>query len=143
MQSTSPSVARVDELLQLAHARVVEEQVARHQHEAARLGERDELLHLGGAHRRRLLDEDVLAGLERLLGERVVGRDGRRDHDRLELGVGEQLVVGAGRERVREAPRELLAARLRGVADPDEVGEDVEVADEVLRPRRRARPGRP
>ena len=60
-------LAGVDELLQLAHAGVVEQQVARHQHEASLLGERDELLHLGGAHRGRLLDEDVLARLERRL----------------------------------------------------------------------------
>ena len=41
----------------------------RHEDEIARRGERDELVHLDGAHRRRLLDEDVLAGLERLLRE--------------------------------------------------------------------------
>ena len=90
-------LARVDELLQLADARVVEQQVAGHQHEVALLGERDELVHLGAAHRRRLLDEDVLARLERLLRERVVRRHRRRDDDRLELGVGEQLVERAGR----------------------------------------------
>ena len=41
------------------------------------------------------------------LRERVVGRHGRRDHDRLELGVGEHLLERAGRARAREAPREL------------------------------------
>ena len=98
----------------------------------------DELLHLGAAHRRRLLDEDVLAGLERLLGERVVRRDGRRDHDRLELRVGEQLLEVGGRARAREAPRELGAPRLGGVAEPAQVGEVVDVADEVLAPRAEA-----
>ena len=39
--------------------------MAGHQHEVALGGERDELVHLGCAHRRRLLDEDVLARLER------------------------------------------------------------------------------
>ena len=77
-------LARVDELLQLADARVVEEQVAGHQHEVALGGERDELVHLAAAHRRRLLDEHVLAGLQRLLRELVVGRHGRGDHDRVE-----------------------------------------------------------
>ena len=33
-----------------------------------------------------------LPASQRLLGERVVRRHGRRDDDRLELGVGEQLV---------------------------------------------------
>jgi len=41
--------------------------VARHQHEIAFRRQCDELLHLGRAHRRRFLDEDVLARLERLL----------------------------------------------------------------------------
>ena len=112
-------VARVDELLELADAGVVEEQVAGHQHLAARLGEGDELLHLGGAHRRRLLDEDVLAGLERLLRERVVGRHGRREHDRLEVGVGEQLVVGArsrrafGKRRAKVSRRSSEASQIQ------------------------------
>ena len=39
-------LARVDELLQLADARVVEEQMPRHEDEAAFGGDRDELLHL-------------------------------------------------------------------------------------------------
>ena len=77
-------LARVDELLHLAEARVVEEQVPGHQHEAALLRQRDELLHLARPHRRRLLDEHVLARLERLLRERVVRRHGRRDDDRVD-----------------------------------------------------------
>ena len=105
--------AGVDELLHLAEAGVVEEQVARHQHEVALLGERDELLHLLAAHRRRLLDEDVLAGLERLLRELVVRRDGRCDDDRVDGVVGQQLVerggrrapAGSARRTRRAAPR--------------------------------------
>ena len=57
--------AGVDELFQLLDAGVVEQQVARHADEVALGGEADELVHLIAAHRRRLLDEDVLAGLER------------------------------------------------------------------------------
>ncbi len=56
-------LARVDQLLQLLDAGVVEEQVAGHQHPVDLVGERDQLVHLGGAHRRRLLDEHVLARL--------------------------------------------------------------------------------
>ena len=85
-------LAGVDQLLQLPDAGVVEQQMARHQHEVALGRERDELVHLGGAHRRRLLDEHVLARLERLLRERVVRRHRRRDHDGVERPVGEQLV---------------------------------------------------
>ena len=84
-------LAGVDELLQLQHAGVVEEQVPGHQRQVALLGEGDELLHLLAAHRGRLLDEDVLAGLERLLRELVVRRDGRRDHDRVDVRRREQL----------------------------------------------------
>ena len=127
-------LAGVDELLQLAHARVVEQQVAGHQDEVALGGERDELVHLGALHRRRLLDEDVLAGLERLLRERVVRRHGRRDHDRVELGVGQQLGEVARGPRARIARREGRALLLVEVADPGEVGEDVEVAGEVRAP---------
>src|SRR5581483_5582856 len=47
-------LARVDQLLQLVDARVVEEQVAGHADEAALLGEGDELVHLLAAQRRRL-----------------------------------------------------------------------------------------
>src|SRR3954451_18852816 len=82
----------VDQLLQLLHCRVVEQEVTRHEDERARLGEGDQLLHLGGLHRRRLLDEDVLAGRERRACKRVVRRHGGRDHDRVDLVRREQLV---------------------------------------------------
>ena len=71
---------------------MVEQQVTRHEDAVAVVREADELVHLDCAHRRRLLDEDVLAGLERALGERVVCRDGRRDDDRVERFVGKQVV---------------------------------------------------
>ena len=135
MQSTSPRSPRVDELLQLQHARVVEEQVAGHEHEVALLGERDELLHLGAAHRRRLLDEDVLAGLERLLRERVVRRHRRRDHDRVERRrSASRSSKSAGRPRARVAARELLPGAPRRRRRASELGEVVEVADEVRAP---------
>src|SRR6201984_1066238 len=77
-------LAAVDALLQLLHGGVVEREVAGHEDEPPSLGEADQLLHLGGPHRRRLLDEDVLARLERRPRERVGRRDGGRAHDRLE-----------------------------------------------------------
>ena len=56
-------LARVDDLLQLAHARVVLEQVADHQHaRRPRRGRLDHALGLRGRLRQRLLDEAVLAG---------------------------------------------------------------------------------
>ena len=51
----------VDELLQLLHAGVVEQQVAGHEDEVALRCQRDELVDLGALHGGRLLDEDVLA----------------------------------------------------------------------------------
>ena len=77
-------LARIDQFLQLQHARVVEQQVARHQHAVTFGRERDELVHLDGAHRRRLLDQDVLAGLERAFRERMVRRDRGGDDDGVE-----------------------------------------------------------
>ena len=94
----------------------------------------DELLHLGGAHRRRLLDEDVLARLERRSRERIVRRDGRRDHDGVDVVVGEHLVEVAGDPCVRVALGELRAPLLARVAEPAQVGEIVEVAREVAAP---------
>ena len=127
-------LSRVDELLQLLHAWVVEQQMSGHEHQSARLCERDELLHLGDVHRRRLLDEDVLLRLERLLRERVVRRHRSRDHDSLQLVVCEHLLERRRHPRVRVAGAELGAARRVGLADPGEVRELVEVAHEVLAP---------
>ena len=87
--------ALVDELLELLNAGVIEEQVAGHEDEVALLGDRHELVDLRRLHRGRLLDEDVLAGLERVLRELVVRRHRRRDHDCVELRVVEHLVEGA------------------------------------------------
>src|SRR3954471_14557024 len=87
-------LAVVDQLLQLAHAGVVEQQMARHEHEVALRRERDELVDLRPAHGRGLLDEHVLAGFERLLRKRIVRGHRRRDHDTLHLVRGEQLLEG-------------------------------------------------
>src|SRR5581483_9604490 len=123
-----------DELLQLLHAGVVEQQVARHQHPVAGRGQPDELVHLRRAHRRRLLDEDVLPRLERLLRELVVRRYGRRDDDGVEPVVGEQLVVRRRRAGVRIARREPVEPLGVEVAEDAELSELVEVADEVRAP---------
>ena len=111
----------------------------RHEHEITRAGQRDELVHLGGAHRGRLLDEHVLARLERLLCELVMRRDGRRDHDGVELVVSEHLGEVAGHASARVALRKVGLRLGTRVAEPAQVGEVVEVAGEVPPPVAEAR----
>ena len=120
---------------------MVEEQVAGHEHEPARLGEGDELLHLLAAHRRRLLDEDVLARLERLLRELVVGRHRGRDDDGVDLLVRQQVGERGRRARLRVARAELGQPLRVGVADPRELGELADDPDDVLPPAADARMG--
>ena len=134
-------LAGVDELLHLAQARVVEEQVARHEDAVARAGERDELLHLLAAHRGRLLDEDVLARLERLLGEGVVRRHRRRDRDRVDRVVCERFGERAGDVRLWVAGCVLGLPRLVRIDDPGELGELPDDPHDVLAPATDARVG--
>ena len=61
--------------------------MSRHEHEVALLGEQDELLGVLAIQCHRLLDEHVLPGFERPLGEGVVGHDWGCDHDCVEIGV--------------------------------------------------------
>ncbi len=129
-----PELARVDELLQLADAGVIEEQVSRQEHELALLGDRDELVDLRARHRGRLLDEDVLPGLEGELRELVVGRHRRRDYDGVELRIGEHLLEGLRPARLRIPALVLLALAVRGIGEPGELREVGEVAGEVPAP---------
>jgi hypothetical protein len=127
-------LTRLHELLELADAGVVEEEVAGHQHELVLLGEPDELLHLSRPHRGRLLHEDVLAGLERPLRELVVRRHRRRDDHGVELVVGQQLVEVGREPGARIARPELRLQLGRDVAQPHQLREVVEVAGEVRAP---------
>ena len=123
--------------MSLLDARVVLEQVADHQDPAGALGGRDDLLGLGDRLRQRLLDEAVLAGLEHAHGEVGVGRHRRGDDDRVELGVGQQLVeVAARRARRGTAAPTRSRASSDAVADPAQLGagQAVEVAGEVRAP---------
>jgi hypothetical protein len=129
-----PELASDDELLQHRDRGVVEQQVRGHQHEVALDGERAELLHLVGPHRRRLLDEDVLAREQRPLGELVVRGNGSGDDDRVEVWVAQELVEVGGRPDVRVPGRHALPQRGVEVAEPTEVGQLVEVAREVRAP---------
>ena len=84
--------ARVDDLLQLEDAGVVEEQVPGHEGEPQLLGQRDESLRVLGADGHGLLDEDVLAGGEGAPRELRVRRHRRRDDYRLDSVVPEDVV---------------------------------------------------
>ena len=99
---------------------------------ASALGQRD-----------RLLDEDVLAGPEGLSGELGVRRDRRRDHDRVERLVLEQILEALGQRGAREARRVASALLLAQVGEPGELraGKVVEVSREVRPPV--AEPGEP
>ena len=134
-----PEVAVGDQLLEHRDGRVVEQEIAGHQHEAALLRDRHELLRLGARLRLGLLDEDVLACEQRPLRELVVRDDGRRDHDRVQLRVGEHLVEARRRPGLRMAGRGLREQVGRQVAEPAEVGELGEVAGEVRAPVAEAR----
>ena len=102
-------------------------------------GKRDELVDLGGGHRRRLLDEHVLSGLERPPRELGV-RGHRRRHDHcVERVVREQLVEIGRRPRLREAAARSLEGTAVRVAEPCELGERVEVPREVGAPVAEAR----
>ena len=109
-------LAGVDDLLQLRDARVVLEQVADHQHAVGRFGCcLDHALGVGDRLRQRLLDEAVLAGLEAPRAASVgVRRHGGREHDRVELRVGEQVVEVAGEAR---AAGTACAMRSRALLD--------------------------
>src|SRR6266550_1048172 len=127
-------LSRVDDLLQLLNAGVVEQKVSRQENEAALLGEVAELLELGAAHRRRLLHEDVLARLERAAGKLAVGRYGRGDHDALDRIVREAVLELGGEQRAGMTLCETRMLLLVHVAEPDAVGEVTEVAGQIPAP---------
>ena len=86
----------VDQLAELEDGGVVLEHVADHQDPLPRLGEIDDLLRVGDRDRQGLLDQDVLAGVERVQRERGV-RDGRRrDHDAGDVVAREDVVRVGG-----------------------------------------------
>ena len=113
---------------------MVEQQVAGHEHEIARLGQCDDLLGVGPVHRHRLLDEDVLAGLECLLGQRRVRGYRRGDNDGVELGIFEQILEASGCASSRVTLRLLLEQFRRRIADPAQLGQKIEVSGQVRPP---------
>ena len=111
-------LAAVDEVAELAHRRAEHEGVAHHEREAGAVGEQHELLGVGRRARHRLLDEHVLAGLERRLGEREVRRDRRGDDHRVHGRVVEHLVVALRGGLRRVAAADLVERFRAQVADP-------------------------
>ncbi len=83
----------------------------------------------------------MLPGFERLLRKVVVRGDGRRDHDRLDGVVGDEVVERARHARARVALGVLGATSRVRVADPREVGQLTDDADDVLPPPADARMG--
>ena len=79
---------------------MVLEQVPDHQGKSAFVGNLHELRCLVELQCQRLLDEYVLAGRQRRLGQGVVLGGRGRDHDALHLGVTEERIEGASLHRV-------------------------------------------
>jgi hypothetical protein len=129
-------LARVDQLLDLHHRRAVQERVPGHQHQAVLGSEREELsgvLH-GGCER--LLDEDVLARVQRSRGQLEVRGDGSRDRDRVHV-IGGQHVRVLGRGPHARVTAQHLVERLRPRVDHPHglrTIERVEIADDVRPP---------
>ena len=78
----APEVAALDDLGHLAHRAGVDEGVIDEQHALAPLGFVDQLAGLKRGLRHRLLEPQMLAGLEGRHAELEVGADGRGDRDR-------------------------------------------------------------
>ena len=139
-------LAGVGDLLQLLEPGWYSSRWPDHQHPARLRGRRDHALGVGRRLRQRLLDEAVLAGRQHALGQLGVGRHRRGDHDRVELGVGQQLVeVGGQRARSGNAS----AQRARGPPSASQIqrssvaGQAVEVARQVRAPVAEADDARP
>ena len=94
------------ELAQLLHRAREQERVVDEQRDLLPRGERDQLLALGGARAHRLLDQYVLAALDRAPRQREVRRHRRRDQHRGDVGaVDGRLGLGFARRAGRHAPR--------------------------------------
>ena len=96
-------LARVGDLLQPQHARVVLEQVADHQHALGGARRLDGTLGVGDPLGQRLLDEAVLARLQHPGGEVGMGGNGRGQRDRVEPRIGQKVVEVGGRPARRAA----------------------------------------
>ena len=131
LQPSEPALAY--EVAQLQERRVVLQEVPDHEAPVEPLGEGAKLLRLLDLQRQRLLDEDVFAGRQGLLAERVVLRRRRCAGDGLDRRVGEDGLERrrASAELGRES-RDPLLVRVDKGRQRTDFGV---VADVVLPPR--------
>ena len=130
----SPQFAGVQEALQADHGRMIAEEMAHHQDPSSALRPVDQGPALITPKRQGLLDVDILAGFERLHGQRVV-RDRRRgDHDSLHLGVLQGLLIRQPGHNPGILLPDAVEPRLVGVADRVERLQGREIPDQVLAP---------
>ena len=131
-----PELAGLDQAADHVDRRAVEEGVAGHQHDAGVVREGHQLERLVARRRERLLDEDVLPAAQRQRGERMMCRDGRRDHERVDVRIVEH-VPELGRARHRRIAARKLRQRVGApVAQPLDLDvlDLVQVAHEVRAP---------
>jgi hypothetical protein len=98
-------LALAQQLLDVHHRRRIHERVARHEDQLALLGHGDQVLALLHGARHRLLDEHVLARLERAPAQVVVGGDRGCEQDAVDLRVVQDRLKLGDALHVREAPR--------------------------------------
>ena len=136
-------LARIDEFLDLLHGAREKERVVDHDLELLLGGEVDELPGLGAGRGERFLDEDVLPGQERRLGQLIMGEDGRDDGHGVHVRGPDELqgvldaldegIVGLGQAEalLREvADRDQLGAG-RAMEIPGHVGPPIAVSDDT------------
>src|ERR1035438_4025921 len=131
-----PDVVVVDDLLDPADGRRIEEGVADHEDHALALGDIDQLFALGGGAGHRLFDQRVLAGEEARLGHRVVVLDGGRNHHGVQGGAVEHVVeAGVGLD-VRVQGAEVLQPIFADVAHQLHLAfrDRTKIADEIRPP---------
>ena len=128
--------AALDDLFHLVDAGRILEGVVHHQDLAVLLRKRDQFLGLVDLGRQRLLDQDMLAGLERLLRQRIVRADVRADGNGIDRRVVDDVVVVGGGLDARVEVLHVREALLVHVAADRHLarGNLVEVADDVGSP---------
>src|SRR5262249_42724232 len=108
------------------------QQVADHQDATLRLGERAQLLRFTEVERERLLDEDMLAGIEPAPNQMTVSLRGHSDHDRRNVRAVEDRVE-IERRRAILRPHRCCGWRT-GIMNRCECSELMKIADEILPP---------
>ncbi len=125
-----------DQVADLADRRAVEEGVAGQQHEVQVFGQDHQLRGLSRRAGQRLLDQHVLAGLQRLADELVMSVRRRRDRDGFQAGIFEGDVEVALEGRAGVDGAEVLDPPLVALAEAGEVelGPLDDVTDDVWAP---------